>query len=317
MLTVACGAAAEPVLPTVRPTHTLTQQASLTPTRTPTATPTRTQVPVAVTGGPSPTPVIGELPTRPRYTQTPTTEAILPGALQIEYFTSSATSLAPGDSLTLFWSVKGVDTAIIYRLDAGGKREQLWNVRRAGSLEVETRPSDRGIVQFLLYAGDDSTHIEQSLVVPFTCSETWFFEPQPEGCPSSPPIPSAEVQQTFERGSMIWVQSQARIYVLFNDGQKPAWAYFPDEFSEGQPESDPAFAPPQGLFQPIRGFGLVWRTRPGIRDRLGWATSTEMPSDGMLQGDATVEGGVMYIRATDGAIFQLSDRGANWKLITP
>jgi hypothetical protein len=105
--------------------------------------------------------------------------------------------------------------------------------------------------------------------------------------------------------------------VLVNDGQKPAWTYYPDEFKDGQPESDPAIVPPQGLLQPVRGFGLVWRTQERVRNRLGWATAGELPFDGMLQGDATVEHGVMYIRAKDGNIFELSDKGANWKLITP
>ncbi len=319
MTLAACGAAAEPVLPTVRPTYTPTSEASPTPTRTaiPSATPTPAQTAVSEAGGPSPTPLVGEMPTRPRYTLTPTTQPILPGTLQIEYFTTNATAIKPGDSLTLFWSVKGVDKAIIYRLDAKGKREQLWNVARAGSLEVGTRPTDRDVVQFLLFIGDDTTHIEQSFAVPLKCGDAWFFEPQPDGCPSASPVASAEAEQTFEHGLMIWVQAQSRIYVLFNDGQKPAWADFPDEFKDGQPESDPAFAPPQGLIQPIRGFGLVWRAQERVRKRLGWATAAELPFSGMLQGDATVENGVMYIRAKDGNIVELSNKGANWKLITP
>jgi hypothetical protein len=61
----------------------------------------------------------------------------------------------------------------------------------------------------------------------------------------------------------------------------------------------------------------VWRTRERVRERLGWATSAEFPFDGMLQGDATLEGGVMYLRAKNGNILELSDKGASWKLITP
>ncbi len=317
VLAAACSAAADPVLPTVRPTYTPSIEATASQALKATATSTATPADLSATAGPSPTALLGDTPTRPRYTLTPTTQAILPGTLQIEYFTTSATSVAPGDKLTLFWSVRGVTKAIIYRLDAKGKREQLWNVSRAGSLEVETRTSDRDTAQFLLYVGDDTTHLEQTLSIPLKCGESWFFEPPPTSCPSSPVLASAEVQQTFQRGLMIWVQAQSRVYVLYNDGQKPAWDYFPDEFKDGQPDRDPALVPPQGLLQPIRGFGLVWRTRSRVRDRLGWATAAEAPFDGSLQGDATVDGGVMYIRAKDSNILQLSDNGASWKLITP
>jgi hypothetical protein len=318
VLTAACGAVAEPVLPTLRPTFTPSPELSATPTRIFNATPTpiRAQAPTTPTAGPSPTPLMGPIPTQPPFT-TAATQGVVVGDLQIEYFTTSASSLRPGDRLTLFWSTKGVDKATIYRLDAKGKRGQLWNVNRAGSLEVATKPDDRDVVQFLLTIGDATNHLDQTLAVPLSCSEPWFFEPQPSQCAPSPAIVSAEVEQTFERGLMIWVQAQTRVYVLFNDNQKPLWAYYPDEFKDGQPESDPSLSPPSGLFQPIRGFGLVWRTRERVRERLGWATSVEFPFDGMLQGDATLEGGVMYLRAKNGNILELSDKGASWKLITP
>jgi hypothetical protein len=317
--TTACGAIAEPALPTLRPTVTETLEPSLTPTRVFNATPTATpmQVAAAPTQGPSPTPIIGATPTRPRYTLTPTLQGIVFGLLQIEYFTTSATTIKPGDRITLFWSVKGTDKATIYRLDSTGKRQQLWNVGRAGSLEVPTRTADRDVVQFLISIGDDNNHLEQTVAIPIGCTEPWFFEPQPEACPAAPPTLGTQVEQTFERGRMIWVQAQSRIYVLFNDGQRPAWAYYTDEFKDGQPESDPSLSPPSGLLQPIRGFGLIWRGRERVRERLGWATSAEQAYDGAFQGDGTVESGVMYIRSKDGNILSLADRGISWTLIKP
>ncbi|MEP7286977.1 MAG: hypothetical protein ABI947_14565 [Chloroflexota bacterium] len=313
-----CGAADDPVLPTLRPTFTPSLEPSATYTRVfnATATPSPQRLAVA-TAGPTPTFLIGVAPTRPSFTITPTLVNFAPGSLQIEYFTTDATSVKPGDKLTLFWSAKGVDKAIIYRLDSKGKREQVWNVNRAGTLDVTTRPADGSTAQFLLTIGNDQSNLEQTLSVPMGCTDVWFFDPQPDGCPTESPVISAVVQQTFERGSMIWVQAQTRIYVLFNDGQQPAWATYPDDFKDGQPESDPSFRPPSGLFQPIRGFGLVWRNRERVRDRIGWATGPEVPSDGALQGDATVDNGVMYLRAKDGNIFGLFNKGASWKLITP
>jgi hypothetical protein len=315
----ACSATTDPVLPTLRPSFTPSQEPTATFTRVfdATATPTLQRIVSVPTNGPSPTPPIRNIPTRPIFTPTATPIAFSPGDLQIEYFTTDATNVRPGDNLTLYWSTKGVDKAIIYRVTDTGKRGQTWNVSRAGSLSVGTRGSDRGTINFMITIGSGDTHLEQSLSVPVGCTEVWFFDPQPDGCPTTEPVISTMVEQTFEHGQMIWVQSQLRIYVLFNDGQQPMWATYPDEFQDGQPQSDPAFAPPSGLIQPIRGFGLVWRTHERVRQRIGWAVSGEVPSDGALQGDATVDDGIMYLRAKDGNIFGLFDKGASWKLITP
>ena len=47
--------------------------------------------------------------------------------------------------------------------------------------------------------------------------------------------------------------------------------------------TDPAIVPPDGRFQPIRGFGKLWRERPDVRDRLGWALGVELGFDAKLQ----------------------------------
>jgi len=86
--------------------------------------------------------------------------------------------------------------------------------------------------------------------------------------------------QTFERGVMFWRGDTKQIYALANNGQ--FWQT-PDTWAEGQPADDPAFAPPAGVLQPVRGFGLVWRSNPAIRDALGWATQPEALFDGYWQ----------------------------------
>src|SRR5260221_3415610 len=116
---------------------------------------------------------------------------------------------------------------------------------------------------------------------------------------------------------MLWIQAQARVYVLFNDGQQPVWATYPDEFKDGQPETDPSIQAPAGMFQPTRGFGLVWRTHQRVRERLGGATAKELPFDGTFQGDATVDSGARHVRGRDRSIYGLFNKGASWKLITP
>jgi hypothetical protein len=68
--------------------------------------------------------------------------------------------------------------------------------------------------------------------------------------------------------------------------------------------------------QPIRGFGLVWRTNTGVRDRLGWATSPEIPYEGMYQMDSTEASiATMYLRARDSNILALNAETDEWEVM--
>lgn len=320
LIVAGCGAAIEPVLPTPRPTiPPPTTAPTLTPAPTNasqlTTSPEARIAPATATPGPSPTPLFAPVTGRPPVTLEPSPIPVVPGTLRIEYFTADVQTARPGDLITLFWSIRGAERATVFRVSAEGARLQAWDVAASGSLQVRARSEDDGISRFLLRAGDAFTQVEQTVSIGVGCTGGWFFEPQPTegGCPSTEAVTSQIVQQSFERGLMLWVQTQRQIYVLYEDNRQPAWAVFPDQFQDGQPESDAAFTPPEGRLQPIRGFGLVWRTSNEVRDRLGWATAPEIAYDSQLQGDASTQGSVMYLRNREGQIVQLADAGASWK----
>lgn len=92
--------------------------------------------------------------------------------------------------------------------------------------------------------------------------------------------------QPFENGAMLWISrtlfTQERlIYVFFNDGK---FQLFDDTWREG--ETIPAStAPPPGRYEPVRGFGKVWREGTGakVKERLGWATAPEKGGPGAYQ----------------------------------
>lgn len=84
-------------------------------------------------------------------------------------------------------------------------------------------------------------------------------------------------QEDFEHGFMFWIQAKNKIWVLYTSPNNPnmgTWESFDDTFKDGEPETDPSLTPPNGLFQPKRGFGKIWRM-PGLKDKLGWATTPE------------------------------------------
>ena len=321
LLLNACGGNAQPAIVTLAPSATSTARPTLTQTHAAgfswvTATSIPTALPLSATPGPSPTsplaPTLSPAPATLTATRVPTR-----AGLSVEYFTTDAESARPGDTVTLFWSVRGANTARIYRLDADGERiAPGWDVRASGKLTVRTRPQDREVARFVLEAHVGEAQVEQMLLIPLQCPEAWFFDPAPETCPAESPQASLEAEQTFERGRMVWVQAQDRIYVIFEDGRSPEWARYPDNFEEGDPERDDAIVPPPGLLQPIRGFGLVWRSNARVQERLGWATSPEVAFDGMFQVDSPEPSvATLYLRTRDGGILALDAQTQTWKML--
>jgi len=318
----ACGADQAPavvtqaptVTPSVTPSRTPTPMRSPTPTRTlPPAPPTRP--PATATPGPAPThplaPTITDAPATLTATFAPTRVG-----LRVEYFMTDARSVAPGQVVTLYWRVHGATRARIYRVDEAGERQWRWDVNPEGRLAVSTRPEDRDTARFLLEADAGGAAVEQPLLVPLACAAIWFFEPPPADCAAGEPQYSQQAEQPFERGRMIWVAARDQIYAIFDDGQAPGWAAYPDDFADGQPDRDDSLAAPEGLQQPIRGFGLVWRAQPRVRDRLGWAVAAETGYDGALQSTATQPGqGTLYLRTRDGGILALDARRSTWRFV--
>ncbi len=83
-------------------------------------------------------------------------------------------------------------------------------------------------------------------------------------------------EQVFEHGRMLWIQPRSQIWVMEDTGQGSGkWLIFDDTFEDGEPESDPSIVPPQGKYQPERGFGKLWRTNEAVRDALGWGVTPE------------------------------------------
>jgi len=130
------------------------------------------------------------------------------------------------------------------------------------------------------------------------------------GCPNTYPPFDKEIAvqtayQPFEHGSMLWVSrttnvAEKLIYVFFDDG---TFQQFNDTWTEGEPVSG-GLTPPSGLYEPVRGFGKVWREGTGarVRERLGWATAPEKGGDGAYQ---RFDHGEMYWSSTIDKIWVL------------
>jgi hypothetical protein len=318
LLLSGCGATMQQVIPTERPTATITPTptASRTPGFNTTPTTAPTSNPLTVTFGPSSTSIFGATSTRVALATT-ATRVPNPNAPRIEFFTTNVLAISPGDTLSLFWSIRGATGATIYRVNADGTRGNLWNVPPDGNLSVPTRRSDRGEVSFLLSVGTGDLTSEQALTIPVACPDAWFFQPAPDACPTGPAESTTLVEQPFERGRMIYIQTHNQVYALFNDGRDPAWVSFENKFRPGtDPELEESFVPPPNLFQPLRVLGFVWRGSDLVRNRLGLGTQEEFSYEGFVQSVKTSTGEDMYVNSADGSVLQLLPEGSSWQLIT-
>ncbi len=222
----------------------------------------------------------------------------------------------PGQTIQLTWASYDATSATLYRLLPSGQYGSSWSVEPCGSMAHTIPETWRNFEHFILYVGDGEGGSDQAyLSIPLTCPDEWFFEPAPEGCPAGPALYSAGAEQAFEHGLMLWVGEEDRIYVLFDDGGMTKWRAYTDHWEEGDPIDDPSIIPPPGLYQPIRGFGLVWREMPEVRERLGWAIAPEQGYGTAVQRTSRWKYNDTYIRAFDGGTWRLGPEGSEWEYL--
>lgn len=255
--------------------HTVTATATATPTvkkSSVTSSPAaRTPAPAAPTGGAAASSGDGQ-PVASSGDASP----------QIIAFTISPERVNPGDVVTLSWEAAGSSAEMFECLtpDDGHLQHpcspsESLTIPLAGTRAVTVPNEARYHVEFhLLVKGKDegmpAAHDSKSAEV--ACPTTWFFGAPLEfdtSCPEEKVVTSQSAWQTFELGAMMWIASTNDIHTLLNNG---GYSASPDAWDSSMPENDPNIVPPDGLYQPVRGFGLVWRNQ---RDTLGWATAPE------------------------------------------
>jgi hypothetical protein len=118
---------------------------------------------------------------------------------------------------------------------------------------------------------------------------------------------------------MLWLEAMGELHVLNeivvlydDDVYSPRWQMMVDDWSPGMPEEDPNIVPPPGYYEPVRGFGEVWRKVPGARDRLGWATEDEfVVGEGFFQ-CTTGKYSRCYVTGPDRTVYVLEHEMSGW-----
>ena len=248
---------------------------------------------------------------------------VVPGtptsALAIQSFTADAQDIAGGNKrLTFTWQSTGATTARI----VSGTRTRFfdtWQVPPSGTFTIDVSDDTNVPNPSMTLVVEDGkgNQTAKSVKVNWQCKYNYFFTPVPDRCPN-PLVSTAAAEQAFQSGRMIWLEKPSAnmgkyIIVLYNDGH---YEGYNDDWTEGQPTSDPTIVAPAGLYQPIRGFGKVWRENVAVRQRLGWATAPEQGFNTTWQyGRAEGTAIPSYVRALDQRIIYLIGVGSsgNWR----
>jgi hypothetical protein len=205
-----------------------------------------------------------------------------PPGVRLEYFKLDKAEAAKGDQVMAQWSFTGRarQVKLVAASQDGILLPYSWPARPANTAALTfTVPySLYTLSPLVLTLNVDGKYMSSTQLL-ISCDNPWFFTPRSERCPSVPIKPSAAAMQIFEGGLMFWLQDRDAIFVMYSPGTTFAdagrWETFIDFFEEGSPETDPSIISPAGKLQPKRGFGLLWRTQPRVREALGWALAEE------------------------------------------
>ena len=312
LATVACGLGTTATMPSPTPADIA-------------AGPTATAPPAG--GEPTVPPATESAP--PAATVPPPTEAAVPTAIPLALptivsFTADKTTIVEREEVTLSWQVVGASEVYIGWVGANSLSAGPGGpLASEGSLVV--RPDGTGDI--VLTARNEAGEAEAHVYLTIECAHEWvpaLADDPPFGitCPWEAEVGPA-AQQPFEHGFMIWLGPSREIYVFYDRAEpghsNPSYRMYADEFHEGDPESDPTIVPPSGLYQPIRGFGLVWRTHPEVREGLGWATAPEVGFETWAQGFSAsgLHNSFTMLQGIDGTIYQLTHFDSSWQVYSP
>ena len=322
LILIACSLPWELVKSTATPKPTETHMPPLTSTATPRDTATPAMMPAATPIQPTPAPA----------TPSPT-----PVPLRIITFIAEPVDVDPGSQVHLAWEWIGSGDGMLEQHLPASLLGERFAVSSTGSTTVTIGENERLWHEFRLVVSNASGETtEQSINVRVNCPYDYFFGQtptdrwgDPESCPYKPAAYTWAAEQVFQGGRMIWLEAipgestpsgreqGPTIYVLYGDGTGASmWERYDDTWDESQLASDPEIIPPAGTYQPIRGFGKVWRQNANVRERLGWALSPEQGFNGAYQVDwrPYYLRGPIYLGTLSGSIARLGVMGI-WELL--
>ena len=284
---------AEPVTPK--------RTASLPPIKTTTEVPSTAEPPAeTATERPSPTTPPAETqsetpsPTSTPQTGTPRLPTPTP-APQVLSFTANPTITQNlGDVVHLAWEASGQRAELCPLIGTGPTSCQ--DVPLIGEQDYVLDELALTYIGFALRVYSQEASAMKTVELHPQCQNLrrWFFADPPLRCPVAEALTSYAASQHFERGLMVWVEETDEFYVFYDEPDEQSFQVVHRtvglELKPGASEDNRVGEePPPGLYEPVSGFGLVWRGEvewpyaDNVRERLGWATIPESGYDTAYQ----------------------------------
>ena len=284
---------AEPATPT--PTGRLRATMTATEVSATAEPPTET-----ATKRPSPTATAAELPSKtpspPPSTQTatPRPPTPTPAALVLSFTANPTVTQNLGDAVHLAWEARGQRAELCPLIGTGPTNCQ--DVPLTGEQDFVVDEQALTYVGFALRVYADQQSGMRTVEFHPQCQNLrqWFFTDPPLRCPAADALTSYAASQHFERGLMVWVEETDEFYVFYDEPDEQGFQVVHRtvglELRPGASEDNRiGEEPPPGLYEPVSGFGLVWRGEvewpyaDNVRERLGWATVPESGYDTAYQ----------------------------------
>ena len=244
------------------------------------------QAVVQATVGPSPTrTALPVVPTLTASLSQPIPPPDLPAVQALAVVPTTTHAL--GEWITVTWQARGSQVLLCpYVLASTGPVPELTaclDVALAGSRAITITRDDLDWDGIMVRVTTQAASAQAFVPLTLGCQGLfdWFFPAAPSRCPQSAPISTRAAAQRFEHGLMIWLEQPDRFYVFFDETPRTfEWVDAPYHLSpNASPNNRVGAVPPAGLYEPVSGFGQLWRGEfEGLRDvrgRLGWAREAE------------------------------------------
>lgn len=193
-------------------------------------------------------------------------------APEIVSFSVKPRAAVPGQAVAISWDARGYKFILCRLNEAQVFTSDCWRLDNSGEFSFTLGDDVQKYTYFHLRVEGNGSPVSQQVGVA-VCDHAWEIPgTDPAVCPESSASVIDGVFQPFEGGMMLWREDTGRIFVFHDTGNLQD---FVDIWVTGMPEEDPSITPPAGLYEPVRGFGLIWRDEPGVRQSLGWATEPE------------------------------------------
>ncbi|MBI5929858.1 MAG: LysM peptidoglycan-binding domain-containing protein [Chloroflexi bacterium] len=254
---------------------------------------------------------VGRIIYVPSSVATTTPDTLLP--LGISAIVVDPPTVTAGGKVNLTWQSQGPVVSVRVGWVYNGQFiEETRNLPKIGTWQFAIPDDGRQEMTLMVRVSDGTQEVAAQTLVKVACGQSWFFSPDPTGCPS-PSLVTTFQEQTFEHGRIVYLPTLGVNYLLI-DGQPSI--KIGDSYLPGMPLKDAGLesAVPQGMQQPSGSFYYAWRVNEDIRNALGWAISNVVEYSGVLQRAIDTSGERVYFTAGSGGIYRTGG-GQGWALL--